>query len=288
MPKIPSFKITEATGKKLPHVVNVSASISETGKRLRKAFKTSGEAKGYVAALKRKVSLQLLPTHIRKQAVSAHQFLRKCEIDVTLLDAVKGFAEARVILGGIGETDILAALRQHVETGLHRRESPTFLELIERFISAPAKKRGTEKDPKYVAQISRVRDLLQPHIGQRLVCDLDGDTVEKAVSTAGVSPRSVDATYRVLRAVFNYAKKRAWIRENPVDRIDWFQNQIEEARVPTLAQAEALLHCAKDKLRAYVALCLFSGLRDSEIGRNFEIRGAFMGRAEPGMEGVQV
>ena len=114
MPKLPQLKIAEVSNSEFPFEVNVSATMSETGRRQRRRFKTKGEANGFVAALKRKHSLGiereiLLPGHVKKQALRAHELLKSELPEVSLLEAVEGYAAARRILAGVDESDCTVA-----------------------------------------------------------------------------------------------------------------------------------------------------------------------------------
>ncbi|MFP6875153.1 MAG: site-specific integrase, partial [Verrucomicrobiales bacterium] len=271
MPKSAGFKISQITGKRQPFVVDVPATYSPTGKRHRKSFSTQQDAKGYVSLLKEKrrrgiEQVTFLTPHVARQAAQSNALLQPLG-DTSLTDAVSVFLEAREELKSVGEVDIVAAVRHYADFKKQRSESVTFRSLMEQFEDAPTKKTRRQKAEKYRNQIRSLANRMNPLIGDHLVCDLDDKAVVAAIRKSKVNPASIAPSYRVLKAAFNFAVKRKWSGGNPVDSIDWFTHDPDDAEVPSREQASALLECARGELQAYVAICLFAGCRDSEARR---------------------
>jgi hypothetical protein len=270
MPKAAEFKISKIEGRKTPYRLDIPANWSETGKRQRKFFETKVAANGYAAAQRKKrrdgrERETLLPDTIRRQA---DQAVRLLPDGVSLIDAVKAFSEARSVLSAVGETDIVHAVGKYAENSSARMKSIPFSELLPLFAEAPTKKTRRPKAKAYQTAITGFANHLNPLLGAELLTDIDRDKLEKAVTESTIQERSRESVFKVLKAAFNFAIRRGWAKSNPCDGIEWFSNDIEDAKIPTPMQSRALLESADTpEVQAYIAICLFAGTRESETRR---------------------
>ena len=258
------LRIQHLTGRQSPYRIDVPASISETGRRHRVHFKTKGQAQAYRAALQQKAQEQgiaaiLIPPRIKRQVVDAQDMLG----DVELIDAITEWHEARAILDG--RIDLRGACQRFADAQIEREASKPLGEVIELFGAAPTAKTRRPKSAKYRSQIRSLANHLTDLVPVP-VCDIDAESIERAL--ADISARSRHGYSVVLKSVLNFAVRKGWSAKNPMIAVDVMRHDRPDAIVPTLAQARALLDAASgDAQVAYVALCLFAGLRDSEATR---------------------
>jgi integrase len=270
MPITAQFTVTLIKGRQSPYRLEIPARWSESGKRQRLFFKTKGEAEGHAALLKKKRREGkereiLLSDSVRKQAAQAVVILPE---GVSLMEAVQSYVDCRIELAKIEESDVRGAVHAHVERMSVRLNSISFSKLLPMYADVPTKRTRRPKSKAYQTAIGSFSKHLEPILGGIPISEISGATLEKAVLTSTVPERSRESCFKILKAAFAFAVRRGWASSNPCDSIEWFSNDIEEARIPSIYQSEALLECADSpEILAYIALSLFAGTRDSETRR---------------------
>lgn len=70
-----------------------------------------------------------------------------------------------------------------------------------------------------------------------------------------------------ISALFAFAVKRGWVLTNLCDKIERISIDAKEIRILSPAQASALVRATPARLKPYLALCLYAGVRPTEAQR---------------------
>jgi len=101
-----------------------------------------------------------------------------------------------------------------------------------------------------------------------MVADVGPDLINEHL--LGLAPSYRNALLRELRAVFSFAVKREWCRDNPVLKLDFETHSVAEREIYSVKECCALLQTAREKhpeLLPGVAIGLFAGIRVYEMLR---------------------
>jgi integrase len=218
--------------------------LSETQKRQRVYFKTRDLALGFSEKLKAQKDnfgsslTALTPTRIAA-AAEAYKLLDPHGID--LLDAV----------------------RSHLEAHTQRTASVTFSEAFDRFSELKA-----NKSSKYCREIRQTKATFET-LFDRMVCDVTATDLEPIL--ARFSDGSRNAKMRRLRSVFNLSVKRAWTKENPINRLHFADTITKEVQTYTPGEVRAMLETAIEndlELVPFLVFAVFAGVRpEGECGK---------------------
>jgi integrase len=223
----------------LQWVINVPASLSPTGKRQRRFFATREQAE---------VECELLKT-------------RKFNFGHSLLTmSPERIAQARACYQRLELECPEATLPQAVEEfiKLHRnRTSSVTLRTL--FDSVLAAKQDTDRDyqRKLREAFKRFADL-----DGVLVSELDPQRVERVLKGFSAGNRNTEMRY--LRLAFNYGKKRGWLAENPINRLEFKKVVRDEVEIFAPAIVEKLLLDAllnELSIIPYLVFSFFCGIR---------------------------
>jgi integrase len=194
MSRITQFKPKKNKNEKWE--LNVPASFSPTGKRLRLQFKTKKLAELEAQRLKRqKLKWGSEGGNIRADLAA---------------DAEK----ASAILAPFGIT-IVAAAKHYEEEMKNKSSSKTFAELWKFFSETREVKSDAHK-----ATIRKVDNKLTPIIGHILVCDLKHSHLRKVIKCQWPTPHGFNLIRRTVSPAFNLAIQEEWASENPCKRIE--------------------------------------------------------------------
>lgn len=206
-------------------------------------------------------------TEFLEQAMSAEVILKKTGIG--LLEAARLIAE----FSENAKTKRLRRLRSIFSLGCEtaRRECRTvsFGEAFAYFLRAKAHLRErTLRDYRQI--FLRVRHFF-PEIASRKLSGFDAAECRRIIDAAFRTPRQRGKAKAVLHAFFAYGLRHGWLRENPVDAMD-FPVVAEHEIVPLRPdEAEALLRAAgtlgSGECVPAVALMMFAGIRPREVER---------------------
>src|SRR5271165_5226222 len=222
--------------------VNVPANLSDTGKRRQLFFDTKGEATTECEKLKARkdnfgISLNTMTPARIAQASEAFKLLDP--LNVSLLDAV----------------------RDYVARHNRRTTSIPFLDLFNLYLDAKR-----DRDPEYLKELRITRDRM-PELHSRLVCDIEASDLEPILNA--MPPAARNAVMRYLRAVLNYGKKRGYLTENPIARLDFADRPRHEVvTVPTSQVAGMLNHALEHDLELlpFLVFGFYCGIRpDGEL-----------------------
>lgn len=220
-------------------ILNVPSQFSETGKRQRLFYPDQEKALNAALALRERrehfgVSLSSLSPVRLAEASEAYK----------LLDALEQ------------PTSLLSVVREWIHHKERQTSSKTILETFGAYLeSKPHLARG-HRD-----QIRNAKDKLAP-LHKVLVSDVTPTNIQEILSPLSGSTRN--RYMRILRGVFNFAIKRAWCQENPIDRLDFAKLNKKTVEIFTNKEIKSmLLRSLKVNIDMlpYFALGAFAGLR---------------------------
>ncbi len=212
----------------------------------RRYFKREGEAATFCKGLRRQRSehtalFNQLPDATKAKLLEAHQILEPHGVDV--VEAAR----------------IVAAMREQAAKSILLK--PLIVELVER-------KRADGRRPRYLKDLEGKLGKFAASFPDQLASDIHKEHIDKWLRSGTLGPRSRD-TYRLyIGVMFSFAKKRGYIHANPVLEVEAV-NARREHEVPILTpeQLQALLRHSPTRLRAYVVICAFAGVRPEECRR---------------------
>ena len=234
-------------------------SLSETGRRQRKTFKTRKLAElSREADFKRNhlygMEGRMIPASLAQDAVKASELL--ATFDVTLYEVPRDYVERRK----------------------RDRSSKPFSELWDFFCESRANKSDT-----YNRTLNQMGEKLRPLIGKKLVSQLGHDELRTAIRQSYPTAFGFNLCLRSVSAAMNVAVREGWCPANPCKRIAKIDTGRKEIEVLTLNQCRKLFELCKDykkdeSLKYYekvdatmaypaIALMLFAGVRPHETTR---------------------
>jgi len=229
-------------GRAKPWMVDISAKISESGRRERHFFKTRKQAEGFIDA--QKVRL--------KNTGTDSSLLSPAEREASM--------QALKLLGAENPLKLVEIVRDWQEREKKRLASAKMSDVWDKFEA-----RKLEHSKQYQNQIKSTRNRFKQHEGL-LVADLTESDVEKALE--GRSKTAFNGYMRVIRAVLNFAVKKRWAQSNVAVHVDF--KDLEEREVPVLTNRESarlLVACRRYFVEdlPYVLFGLFGGIRPDEL-----------------------
>jgi len=243
-----SLKPVKVPGRSAPWKVEVSAELSENGKRQRLFFESKQQALGEIERLKARrdnfgVSLNTMSAARIAEAAEAFKILDP--IGVNLLDAVRSYA------------------RSHKA----RTSSVPFLELFNAYLDAKS-----DRNPAYLSELRITRDRW-PELHQKLACDISSKDLEAILNRLSNGARN--PVMRYWRAAFNFGVKRGFLSENPIDRLDFATRAKKEVETIPTDKVRAMLDAALADdlpLVPYLTFGLFAGVRPEDEAFGLEWR----------------
>ena len=245
--------------------VDVPASKTTSGKRVRAHFKTRQGARDYITKLDGPNPASAIDPRLAADADTARQRAQSAGLDLTLAEIVAGYVEAVNALGGSGSLlEAATAFRQHHEA---RVSSKPLQEATEAFFTA---KDGTLRPRTEGSYRYTLEKVLGP-LAATSVADITAEDLTDLLIERKPTSRAVHV--RNLRVFWSWASKepRTWATMAPVDSLE-FRKDAPEADVAILRpdDVKALLKAAEgysaNAAVAY-AVAIFAGVRQAELAR---------------------
>jgi integrase/recombinase XerD len=219
----------------------VPASLSDTGKKQRRYFKSRDAATKYALEVKGHkneygTTAPILPPGLSELASRAFD-----------------------LLSPLPPEEIIKAVQEHVARRDQRGQSITFAAACERYRESKAHRTSKHLDD-YIRLPKRF-----PGIADRLLCDITPKDIEDGL--AGLPGPFRNLNLRELRALFNLGIKRDWCKENPVLKVDTAHVAAPGVPVLTGEQLERLFMATQEtdnSLVAMLAIEAFCGVRPTE------------------------
>jgi integrase len=237
----PAFRDARKNAGLAPWVVNVPKELSPTGNRQELFFATKTSAQGECDRLQAK----------KKNFGNSLSLLSPAQ----LIEAAKSYELIKPF--GVG---LLEAIREYVAIHEQRIASIRFLDLCNRYIDAKA-----GRDERHLKGLRQTCNRF-PTLHAMLVTDIDSRVLEPLVTK--VPPGGRNLILRHFRAFFNYAIKKKWAVENPVDRLDFVEVVRKEVEVVATNDVQKMFNDALQndlQLVPYLTLGFFCGIRPEEI-----------------------
>lgn len=228
----------------------------QSGKYVRKSFKTKSEARG--CAVGRKLELDRhgitaknLPTEKRIDALEALAVLES--FDTNLLKAAKFYAK-------------------HHKT-VDRRNGVGHL--IDTYLKGQAQRvgNGTLRPRTYTDTTDRLKPL-RLQLGHLAIDVVDSDDIKHLLS--GYKPQNAANYKRYISMFFRWAVKRDLVAGNPVEKLDAIKLEDDAPEIYEPKQVKAIIKACTEKgedkeprreMLPYFALAFFAGIRPYEILR---------------------
>ena len=161
-----------------------------------------------------------------------------------------------------------------VALGVFRREqvvkeSPFFGELLTVWIDD--KRTGLKKlRPKSLKNLSSMADIFKADFGMVKIQEIDEKRVVDYLKGKDLADQSRENYRNVLSQFFNWCKKNKYHTENPAEKIE-IEVSKGTTKFFTVEQCKEIMRLALDPqykdVTAYLALCLFGGIRPEEVCR---------------------
>lgn len=171
--------------------------------------------------------------------------------------------ESRDKLAKVGLT-LREAIRIAIEVKERDDMSATVAEVVSKLIQAKA---DTGKSKRHVDDLNYRQGLFKKAFGDRIIASISHDEVFDWIQAQSDSAVSRNNFRRHCSLLFNFAKKRKYISENPVDQIDEWKGTNKAVEIIEPKEMDEFLRKAPTAIVPALAIGAFAGLRRSEIGR---------------------
>jgi integrase len=251
MPRRPSLEAKD-TGTPKGFVVHVPASMSHGGKLERRYFKDKGDADAFAAKLRtayhKGIRGGVVDAGTAHGASVAEKALRDARLPVTLIEAVRGYIDARAVLDPLG-ISLGEACKSWQTKYKASRAGQTFGQAAAAFI---AEKETTWSD-RYARNIDQTLKAVPKWLAALPLAEIDDEVLLKATRESVTTPTAIETRMRHLKSLVSGKGKKK--KSTPPALL-------------SIRQAAAMLRaCETPEERRAVALLLFAGIRpDSEHG----------------------
>jgi integrase len=103
--------------------------------------------------------------------------------------------------------------------------------------------------------------------GEQMIAGISVSRIEEWLRGLGVGPVTRNTFRRRLAALFNFAKRRGYITENPVADVEKAKEPETEIAILSVGELARLLECASSEMLPFWTIGAFAGLRRAEIER---------------------
>jgi integrase len=103
--------------------------------------------------------------------------------------------------------------------------------------------------------------------GEQMIAGISSSRIDDWLRALGVGPVTRNTYRRRLAALFNFAKRRAYVKENPVADVERAKERETEIAILSVGDLARLLECASSDMLPFWTIGAFAGLRPAEIER---------------------
>jgi integrase len=103
--------------------------------------------------------------------------------------------------------------------------------------------------------------------GEQMIAGISSSRIDDWLRALGVGPVTRNTYRRRLAALFNFAKRRGYINENPVADVERAKERETEVAILSVGDLTRLLECAGSDMLPFWTIGAFAGLRPVEIER---------------------
>ena len=160
------------------------------------------------------------------------------------------------------------SLTQVVDEFTKRRSGSlvTFAEVADKFIES---RRHLDRSERYLETLVIKIRPAKREFGERRASDVTGEDLQRWIESQSMGPSSKNHLRTILHSVFEFARRRKIVRDNPAADVERTRVPIEKVGILTPGKMQALLRAAKlePEVLATIAIGGFAGLRPAEIAR---------------------
>ena len=139
-----------------------------------------------------------------------------------------------------------------------------FSVLIDELVAA---RKADRASARYLGDLRSRLGRFSQSVGDKTVSEITGPQVDQWLRNLPVAPTSRNNSRRVLIVAFNFALKRGYCISNPAAESDKAKEIEGTVGILTVDRTKELLNAAPGKLKAYIAIGAFAGLRQAELMR---------------------
>jgi integrase len=103
--------------------------------------------------------------------------------------------------------------------------------------------------------------------GEQMIAGISSSRIDDWLRALGVGPVTRNTYRRRLAALFNFAKRRGYVKENPVADVERAKERETEIAILSVGDLARLLECASSDMLPFWTIGAFAGLRPAEIER---------------------
>lgn len=244
MPRLPKFQVRQTPS---GWMINVPASLTETGKRERHFHKTRDKAKSHAAELREKFqehgsAAAAIKPSLAEDAIRAASLLVPWEL--TLTEAARRVA---------------AQMERESSSTTLEKASSAWLQSMDGLRERSIKS--------YELTITRMK----AHLAGRLMATITAEDITLSIRHSGLSTATVALHRRNARAFWYWCARQGWCDREVFDRVDSPRKPSDkEIEFLSPEQVETLLRTAQNHYPQAVpmyAVALFAGVRAEELKR---------------------
>jgi integrase len=103
--------------------------------------------------------------------------------------------------------------------------------------------------------------------GEQMIAGISSSRIDDWLRALGVGPVTRNTYRRRLAALFNFARRRGYIKENPVADVERAKERETEIAILSVGDLARLFECASSDMLPFWTIGAFAGLRPAEIER---------------------
>jgi integrase len=215
------------------------------GGRNRRFFKDKAEAETFVQFAKVQqenygTAALSIPDALRVEAIECCELLQP--FGVTLRDAAKFYAaHLKAVTGSRKVREVVADLL--------------------------AARAADGMSPRYLGDLRVRLGRFALSFGEEMIAGISASRIDEWLRGLGVGAVTRNTFRRRLAVLFNFAKRRGYVTENPVADVERAKEREAEIEILSVGQVARLLESASSDMLPFWAIGAFAGLRRAEIER---------------------
>ena len=215
------------------------------GGRNRRFFKDKAEAETFVQFAKVQqenygTAALSIPDALRVEAIECAELLQP--FGVTLRDAVRFYAaHLKAITGSRKVSEVVADLL--------------------------AARTADGMSPRYLGDLRWRLGRFALSFGEEMIAGISASRIDQWLRGLGVGAATRNTFRRRVAALFNFARRRGYVTENPVADVERAKERETEIEILSVSQVARLLLSASSDMLPFWAIGAFAGLRRAEIER---------------------
>jgi integrase len=215
------------------------------GGRNRRFFKDKAEAETFVQFAKVQqenygTAALSIPDALRVEAIECAELLQP--FGVTLRDAARFYAaHLKAITGSRKVSEVVADLL--------------------------AARTADGMSPRYLGDLRWRLGRFALSVGEEMIAGISASRIDQWLRGLGVGAATRNTFRRRVAALFNFARRRGYVTENPVADVERAKERETEIEILSVGQVARLLESASSDTLPFWAIGAFAGLRRAEIER---------------------